>query len=133
MLRMSAMIFKCFSGVFVTVLDACFNYFICLQTYIASVASGCFKSRLGVANVMRMGSGRGGEWSLHERAVGARNSGVGGGMLVPVGTCWHGRGVLVRAANELARATYHPTDGYLNGRPGTSISACIMYTKYYHL
>jgi hypothetical protein len=133
MLRMFAMIFKCFSGVFVTVLDACFNCFICLQTYIASVASECFKSRSGVANVMRMGSGRGGEWSPHERTVGARNSGADEGMLVLVGTCWHGRGVLMRAANELARATYRPTDGYPIGRSGTSISACIMYTKYYHL
>jgi hypothetical protein len=133
MLHMFAMIFKCFSGVFATVLDACFNCFICLQTYIASIASRCFKSRSDVANLIRMGSGRGGEWSPHERAVGARNSGAGGDVLVPVGTCWHGRGVLVRAANELARATYRPTDGYLIGRPGTSISTYIMYTKYYHL
>jgi hypothetical protein len=27
--------FKCFSGVFASILDACFKYFICLQTYVA--------------------------------------------------------------------------------------------------
>jgi hypothetical protein len=37
-------------GVFVTVLDACVKCFICLQTYVASVVSGCFKSRSGVAS-----------------------------------------------------------------------------------
>jgi hypothetical protein len=42
--------FKCFLGIFASVLDACFKYFICLQTYIASVASECFKSTLGVAS-----------------------------------------------------------------------------------
>ena len=50
MLRMFYMVFKCFSGVFASVLDRCFTCFICLQTYIASVASGCFKSRSGVAS-----------------------------------------------------------------------------------
>jgi hypothetical protein len=39
-----------FSGVFVSILDACFKYFICLHTYVASVASGYFKSRSGVAS-----------------------------------------------------------------------------------
>jgi hypothetical protein len=38
--------FRCFS----TVSDACVNCFICLQTYVASVVSGCFKSRSGVAS-----------------------------------------------------------------------------------
>jgi hypothetical protein len=42
--------FKCFSGVFVNVSDACFKCFICLQMYVASVVSGCFKSRSGVAS-----------------------------------------------------------------------------------
>jgi hypothetical protein len=40
------MIFKCF----LSVSDASFKCFICLQTYIASVASGCFKSRSGVTS-----------------------------------------------------------------------------------
>ena len=39
------MVLKCFSGVFASISDACFKCFICLQTYVASVASGCFKSR----------------------------------------------------------------------------------------
>jgi hypothetical protein len=41
--------FKCFSGVFANVLDACFKCFINLQMYVASVVYGCFKSRSGVA------------------------------------------------------------------------------------
>jgi hypothetical protein len=36
--------------VFLCVSDTCFKCFICLQTYVTSVASGCFKSRLGVAS-----------------------------------------------------------------------------------
>jgi hypothetical protein len=38
--------FQVFSG---NVSDACFKCFICLQTYVASVVSGCLKSRSGVA------------------------------------------------------------------------------------
>jgi hypothetical protein len=45
-----AMIFKHFSSV----LEACFKCFIYLQT---SVASECFKNRMGVANVMRLEQG----------------------------------------------------------------------------
>jgi hypothetical protein len=42
--------FKCVSCVFVSVSYACFNRFICLQMYVASVVSGCFKNRLSVAS-----------------------------------------------------------------------------------
>jgi hypothetical protein len=38
-------VFRCF---FASVLEACFKCFICLQTYVATVASRCFKSRLDV-------------------------------------------------------------------------------------
>jgi hypothetical protein len=53
---------KCFiwmlySGVFVSVSDACFKCFICLQTYVASVASECFKSRSGVASLSSLSAG----------------------------------------------------------------------------
>ena len=44
------MVFKCVSCVFASVSDAFFKCFICLQTYIASVAYGCFKSRSGIAS-----------------------------------------------------------------------------------
>jgi hypothetical protein len=45
------MIFKCFSGAFfASVSEVCFKCFICLQTYVASVASRCFKSKSGVAS-----------------------------------------------------------------------------------
>jgi hypothetical protein len=35
-------------GVFSSVSDACFKYFICIQMYVASVASGYFKGKSGV-------------------------------------------------------------------------------------
>jgi hypothetical protein len=35
--------FKCFSGVFASVSYAWFKCFICFQTYVTIVASGCFK------------------------------------------------------------------------------------------
>ena len=41
--------FQVFSGVFASVSDTCFKCFICLQTYVANVLSGCFKSRSSVA------------------------------------------------------------------------------------
>jgi hypothetical protein len=44
-----------FLGVFTSVLDACFKCFICLLSYVATVASGCFKSRSGVAHGIRVG------------------------------------------------------------------------------
>jgi hypothetical protein len=46
--------FKCFSIVFISVPDACFKCFICLHIYVASVASGCFKNRPGVASLSRL-------------------------------------------------------------------------------
>jgi hypothetical protein len=52
--------FKCFSCVFASISYACFKCFICLQTYVAIVASGCFKSRSDVAHVaMRVRNGGG--------------------------------------------------------------------------
>ena len=42
-----AMTFQVFLGVFASVSNACFKCFICLLLYVASVASGCFKSRSG--------------------------------------------------------------------------------------
>ena len=53
------MFFQVFSGVFACVADTCFKCFICLLLHVASVASGCLKSRLGVAHAMCVGSGRG--------------------------------------------------------------------------
>ena len=57
MLYMFAMVFKSFSGVFVSVSDARLKCFICLILYVATVASECFKSRSGVAHGMRVGTG----------------------------------------------------------------------------
>jgi hypothetical protein len=36
--------FKCFSDVFASVLDACFKCFICFQTNVAIIVSGCVGS-----------------------------------------------------------------------------------------
>jgi hypothetical protein len=57
-LHMFAMIFKCFSGVFASVLDTYFKYFICFLLYVTIVASGYSKSRSCVAHGMSVGSGR---------------------------------------------------------------------------
>jgi hypothetical protein len=53
---MFAMIFKCFSGIFVSASDVCFKYSIYLLLYVATIAS-CFKSRSGVTHGIRVGSG----------------------------------------------------------------------------
>jgi hypothetical protein len=58
MLHMFVMVFKCFSGVFTGVLDICFKCFICLGLYVATIVSGCFKSRSSVAHGMRVRSSR---------------------------------------------------------------------------
>ena len=42
---------------FSSVSDACFKCFICLQTYVASIAPGCFKSRSDVAHEIRVKRG----------------------------------------------------------------------------
>jgi hypothetical protein len=57
MLYMFAMVFKCFSGVFTSVSDDCFKCFICLLLYVATIVSGCFKSKSGVAHEMHVESG----------------------------------------------------------------------------
>jgi hypothetical protein len=54
-----AMVFKCFSGVFVSISNACFKCFICLLLYVASVVSEFSKVDQGVANGMCVGSRRG--------------------------------------------------------------------------
>jgi hypothetical protein len=46
-----AMVFNCFQVCFASVSDACFKCCICLKTYVASVASGYFKSRFGIPHV----------------------------------------------------------------------------------
>ena len=49
--------FQAFFMYFLSVSEACFKCFICTQTYVTAVASGCFKSRSGVCiccNVTRL-------------------------------------------------------------------------------
>jgi hypothetical protein len=48
------MTFQVFSRCFLSVSNAYFNCFICLQTLVASVSSRCFKSRSGVTHVYNM-------------------------------------------------------------------------------
>jgi hypothetical protein len=45
------MFYNGFSSVFASISDAYLKYFICLQTYVTSVTSGCFKTRSGVASL----------------------------------------------------------------------------------
>jgi hypothetical protein len=56
-----AMTFHVFSAVFASVSNVCFKCFICLQTFIANISSGCFKSRSCVAHVA-MASVADGQW-----------------------------------------------------------------------
>jgi hypothetical protein len=48
-IRMLRMFYNGFQVFFLSISDVCFKCFICLHTYVACVASGCFKSRSGVA------------------------------------------------------------------------------------
>jgi hypothetical protein len=48
---MFVMVSSVFSGVFASVSDACFKCFIYLYTYVVSVASRCYKSRLDVTSL----------------------------------------------------------------------------------
>jgi hypothetical protein len=59
-----------FQVFFASVSDACFKYFICLQTYVISVASRCFKYRSGVTHGMHVKSGKGRQRSPPEQAPG---------------------------------------------------------------
>jgi hypothetical protein len=43
-------LFSCFFRCFYKCFDTCFKCFICIQMYVASVVSGCFKSRMGAAS-----------------------------------------------------------------------------------
>ena len=68
MLHIFAMVFKCFSGVFYKCFRHMFQMFHLSSLYVATVASGCFKSRSDVAHGIRVRSG----WRH------ARRSGRGG-------------------------------------------------------
>ena len=46
--------FQVFLSVFASFSNACFMCFICHLLYVTSVASGCFKSRSGIAHEMRV-------------------------------------------------------------------------------
>jgi hypothetical protein len=43
--------FKCFFYVFTSVSDTCFKRFVCFQTYVAIVVSGCFTTKSNVASL----------------------------------------------------------------------------------
>jgi hypothetical protein len=62
MLHMFAINFKCFANVS----DVCCNYFSCFRAYIASVLSGCYKSRTDVTHVV-MGPTCCSYWVMSER------------------------------------------------------------------
>jgi hypothetical protein len=71
-----------------------YKCFVCLQTYIACVASRYLKSRSSVTHGMRVGNGGGGR----EPRVAVRKASAGG-------VCWQERGVHTHVGNESARAT----------------------------
>jgi hypothetical protein len=68
--------FQVFLGVFACVSDSCFKCFICLQTYVASVVSRCFKSRSGVASPSTLLFPRHGVFSSSWRRLGIRYNDV---------------------------------------------------------
>jgi len=106
------LIFKRFSGVFASVSDVCFKYFICFQTYIAIVASEYFKTRSGVASPFPpfcclIGAGGGGP------------TGVGGPMYLwasAAGEMWAGRRTMRDGGQQRGR----PDRGLASERPGAS-------------
>jgi hypothetical protein len=103
MLCMFAMVLKCFSSAFVSVSDACFKCFICLQMYVVGAVSRCFKKKIRMLYT-------GYAWKAGGGASGpAQNTGV-------EEECWHRHGVQVRTGNEPTWATNRPTDGYPIGR-----------------
>jgi hypothetical protein len=71
-------VLQCFFQVFASVWEACFKCFICLYTYVANVASLCFKSRSSVAYGDARGKREGARalpravWRHHGRCPGAR-------------------------------------------------------------
>jgi hypothetical protein len=95
--------FHVFSVVFVSYSDACF---ICLLLYVASVASGCFKSRLGVAHGMHMENRR-----VHERSL-CRRRPSGTVQASDVQATWAPRGRVKQGRNGLQL--------WASGRPGAS-------------
>ena len=116
MLPMFYMVFKCFSCIFASVSYACFKCFICLQIYIASVASGCFKSRSGVAHVAMCMRSEGVASGPH-----AWSSGIGPAWACETQArtraCWRERG---RASAWETKCSAGVQTRRLSGRPSTS-------------
>jgi hypothetical protein len=78
MLHKFVMVFKCFLGVFASVLDVCFKCFIYLLLYVVTIAYEYLKSRSGVAHGIRVGAVGGASnvrgdasdvWGRHRPAV----------------------------------------------------------------
>ena len=109
--------FKCFSCIFASVSYACFKCFICLQIYIASVASGCFKSRSDVASPSLLFCCLA-SVSLPRRRLGIHRSSPSFSMLVTLGPTRNPRGRAKWRGKRLTGAgvrTARPS-----GRPSTS-------------
>ena len=62
---MFAIVFKCFSAVFVSVSDGCFKCFICLLLYVVRLHLNVSKVGRGDAHEICVGSERGRKWSPH--------------------------------------------------------------------
>jgi hypothetical protein len=100
-------VFKCFSGVFANVSDACFKSFICFQTYVTIVASGCFKTKSSVASpsspflLSYLGVSRGKAEAVPTSAGGRIKRDVGGQAR------YVGWGVAARASGRLVASHAH--------------------------
>jgi len=90
-----AYVCNCFQvslGVFASVSDSCFKYFIYLQTYVASVAFRCFKSKSGCCTCSNM-------TRLLQLLEEAR--GVGRGVDAAWGSGWDADAVWGRAVHRV--------------------------------
>jgi hypothetical protein len=74
------MVFKYFLCVFVNVSYACFKCFICLQMYVTSVVSRCFKTRSGVASLSSIFAAL--PWCLLPPALASHS------LPLPSSRCW---------------------------------------------
>jgi hypothetical protein len=104
MLRMLAMVFKCF---FASVSDVCFECFICLQIYVASVISGYVSK---VDQILYMGCA----WEARRGTSGPHGRGPPSGCV----KSRHGLGARSAGAcrgNESARSTV-PSDESISDR-----------------
>ena len=95
-----AYVLQWFSGVFASVSNTCLKCFTCLQTYVASVASGCFKSKSNVASLSSLFCHLA-SVSLPRRRLGIHRPSPSFLMLVTLGLAQNPRGGTKRRGKRL--------------------------------